>query len=475
MTLDSKASASVLKLFTLLCLVLLTALVFFSKMAYAADGVDADGGLIGGSSTSLGQNSADIQNLQSTSSGATFQDINSNSVWIKQAVTGSNGTCTLASATMMLRRAAMMNGDANWNSITESAVRAKAWAPGLRWDFWYSNIPVQKGDLPGGSSNTSRLINILKNHQEGVVGFDTSVGHAVLITDYTNGTFYCCDPLYAKKTPISQAWKVTIKGMTKYWYVSSYVKPLIDDDTVKSPSISAKRDITGGATVTITNNHSGSTVFYNAGGGQQSFTGNSKSVTLTSANTTISAYAKKGSSSSSTVGPYRYTLSTTATPTLEKTDTAGGATISLDSSGNGETIFYTLDGSEPAFNVATGQGTGTKYTAAFTLTENATVKAIAVRSGELASGKLVQEVKVVPPEIPTGLSTLVGSKPSDKLAVDDAIAKSVQFITYVRSSIGAGALPEIVPDWVEQVNQEIEDIEKILISEKMKKSAGERF
>ena len=43
--------------------------------------------------------------------------------------------------------------------------------------------------------------------------------------------------------------------------------------------------------------------------------------------------------------------------------------------------------------------------------------------------------------------------------VDDTVAKSVQFITFVRSSIGAGALPEIVPDWVEKVNQEIEDIE----------------
>ena len=43
--------------------------------------------------------------------------------------------------------------------------------------------------------------------------------------------------------------------------------------------------------------------------------------------------------------------------------------------------------------------------------------------------------------------------------VDDVIAKSVQFITYVNSSIGVGALPEIVPDWLDQINQEIADIE----------------
>lgn len=43
--------------------------------------------------------------------------------------------------------------------------------------------------------------------------------------------------------------------------------------------------------------------------------------------------------------------------------------------------------------------------------------------------------------------------------VDETVAKSVQFITFVRNSIGVGALPDIVPDWVDQVNQAIEEIE----------------
>lgn len=50
-------------------------------------------------------------------------------------------------------------------------------------------------------------------------------------------------------------------------------------------------------------------------------------------------------------------------------------------------------------------------------------------------------------------------------AVNDAVAKSVQFITYVRNSIGAGDLPEDVPDWVNQVNQAIEDIEVATITD----------
>lgn len=39
--------------------------------------------------------------------------------------------------------------------------------------------------------------------------------------------------------------------------------------------------------------------------------------------------------------------------------------------------------------------------------------------------------------------------------VDSKVAKSVQFITLIQKSIGVGAVPEPVPDWMEEMRQEI--------------------
>ena len=47
------------------------------------------------------------------------------------------GTCTLCSAAMMLRRAAIYDGNENWSDIKESTVRKTAWAGGLKWNFTY--------------------------------------------------------------------------------------------------------------------------------------------------------------------------------------------------------------------------------------------------------------------------------------------------------------------------------------------------
>ena len=46
---------------------------------------------------------------------ATLEEINQDEVFLKQQ---QRGTCTLASTAMMLRRAAMLNGDENWAQIT---------------------------------------------------------------------------------------------------------------------------------------------------------------------------------------------------------------------------------------------------------------------------------------------------------------------------------------------------------------------
>ncbi len=157
-----------------------------------------------------------------TITAATWNDINAGEVFLKQE--GST-TCTLCAATMLLRRSAILLGRSDWRSITESSVKSTAWinGSGLRWNFTYSGIEIGHGTLPTGSSNTEVLINLLNNHPEGIVIYRSGANqHAVLLTDYTNGTFYCADPYGGKPTgriPISSALYVTISNVSAYWYV----------------------------------------------------------------------------------------------------------------------------------------------------------------------------------------------------------------------------------------------------------------
>ena len=152
---------------------------------------------------------------------ATFDDINQSSVFLKQAA-GSD-TCTLVSAAMMLRRTAILRGDSNWEAITESSLRSTAWktGAGLYLDFTYSNIHVQSGTL---DRTESRLISLLNEHPEGIVLYNPSSPHAVLLTDYTNGTFYCADPasgIAKGRIKLTNSYQVRVNNATRYWYVSS--------------------------------------------------------------------------------------------------------------------------------------------------------------------------------------------------------------------------------------------------------------
>ncbi len=176
----------------------------------------------------IGLDLPDWADLSIKSSAATFDDINKSSVFFKQQEAN---TCTLASATMLVRRAAILNGNANWANITEANMRGTAWrdGTGLYYNFTYAGITVGHATLPGGSANASALISLLASHPEGVVIFDRAIPHAILLTDYTNGVFYCADPGHGTasgRMPISGAcvsgiYQVTIANVDDYWYVSS--------------------------------------------------------------------------------------------------------------------------------------------------------------------------------------------------------------------------------------------------------------
>lgn len=154
---------------------------------------------------------------------ATFDDINQSSVFLNQQ---GRSTCTLVSSAMMMRRAAILQGNGNWSSITESSLKGSAWASGagLKWSFSYAGISVGSAKLPTGAANKNILINLLAEHPEGIVLHYKGAPHAVLLTDYTDGIFYCSDPLPSRPTeriPLSRAYKVTIQNATRYWYVTS--------------------------------------------------------------------------------------------------------------------------------------------------------------------------------------------------------------------------------------------------------------
>ena len=133
------------------------------------------------------------------------------------------GTCTLASAAMMLRRRAYFDGLDGWVDVTENSIKSTAWAGGLSHSFTYNAMHVGYATLPSGKAvKTEALIRILQEHPEGIVLYDRSQPHAVLLTDYTNGVFYCSDPangVSEGRVPLSSA-SISIAGASCYWYIT---------------------------------------------------------------------------------------------------------------------------------------------------------------------------------------------------------------------------------------------------------------
>ena len=160
--------------------------------------------------------------------------INDENVFLKQEV---SGECTLISATMMLRRRAIIDGNANWKSITKDDVAKTAWvSDGLRYSFSYMGMDVNHEKATGSlADKKARLIELLSKHPEGIEIYDDGIPHAVLVTDYDSatGTFYCADPapsISAGRIKLSESLNARNSGRTqdgvinniyKYWYITN--------------------------------------------------------------------------------------------------------------------------------------------------------------------------------------------------------------------------------------------------------------
>lgn len=123
--------------------------------------------------------------------------INDSSVFIKQS---KSGRCTIASAVMLMRRKAILDGNQYWDSITENSAYSAAWSGGLNWTFTFAGMTLDTSTIEGSvADKKAKIISMLESHPEGVVIYSYGNGlktHAVLALDYDAAAdiIYCADP-----------------------------------------------------------------------------------------------------------------------------------------------------------------------------------------------------------------------------------------------------------------------------------------
>lgn len=153
-------------------------------------------------------------------------------VFLKQD-TGS--TCTLSAAAMMLRRRAILDGSTNWTSITEANLKSTAWVTGqgARLNYTYNGVSVTSKGLKNlFGSKKEYFVSMLSAHPEGIVVYNHSKPHAVLLTDYdaTTDTFYCADPSnyapygrikFLDSTIPGDTQDNKINNINQIWYIKS--------------------------------------------------------------------------------------------------------------------------------------------------------------------------------------------------------------------------------------------------------------
>ncbi len=171
---------------------------------------------------------------------------------------------------------------------------------------------------------------------------------------------------------------VTVTGIAKgvkvynvsYTYTTGEVKPVCEMPTF-DPAASA---VTKGTVVTISTTTEGATIYYTTGDSDPLTSGTQgNTVTITEA-TTIKAIAVKEGCENSGVASASYTIAKVAKPTFspEEGDVDAGTVVTISTTTEDATIYYTTDGSEPSTSSTQGN----------TVTINAatTIKAIAVRN-----------------------------------------------------------------------------------------------
>ena len=181
-----------------------------------------------------------------------------------------------------------------------------------------------------------------------------------------------------------------------YTYTSSEVVK----ETVATPAITPNGGELkyGNNTVSIACDTDGATIYYTTNGATPTTSSTKYTGAFTlSSNATVKAIAVKTGWNNSDVASasFTYTVETVATPTITPNGGElkyGNNTVTIACATADATIYYTTNGATPTTS-------STKYTGAFTLTSNATVKAIAVKTGwnnsSVASASFTYTVETV--------------------------------------------------------------------------------
>ncbi len=165
---------------------------------------------------------------------ALAETINDDNVFLMQS---GSGKCTLTSAVMMLRRRAIIDGNTQWETITESTLGEVAWinGTGMRYNYSLMGMSVSVKSYSGMSAaeKKSALLALLDEHPEGIEIYDGGIPHAVLLTDYdaATDTFYCADPgTAAKRIKLSLSHNASerhgsqenvIANISQIWYITN--------------------------------------------------------------------------------------------------------------------------------------------------------------------------------------------------------------------------------------------------------------
>lgn len=212
--------------------------------------------------------------------------------------------------------------------------------------------------------------------------------------------------------------------------------------TAKAPTITP-HDVLGGKKVQIIDEQHGATIRYTLDG-KNDPTGSTGTIGSSSGSTWINdtwptmgvrAIAIKSGMNPSAVNRKTINTGLTANPYINQTNTAAGAIIELKSNTKAATIFYTLDGTAPTFDIQSGTSNAKKYTGAFNVTKNCTVKALAVASGMRASSVITQAITCVAPNTPTP------TVEADKIAQGDAVK-----VTWARDTSAASFVATLYKD-----------------------------
>ena len=90
------------------------------------------------------------------------------------------------------------------------------------------------------------LIDLLEEHPEGIMLHAACVPHGILLTEYKDGQFYCADPSEYAGTgiiPIEEAWGTRVENSNAYWYVTSQVADVQEEEDLALPQVTVETSV----------------------------------------------------------------------------------------------------------------------------------------------------------------------------------------------------------------------------------------